>query len=544
MFILVELKKAIRQLADLVQLQLPVLPTLAANINNTYIIMQIKYLKNNFTRLITFGLIFIGTISCFGKQLSSFKLGETAVVLFSFQNVTDSLNLSLYNLTIIQTSKFEKTAFVLPKENKKQFVIPCEYPSLIHFYIGNNAFTGFTYPADTLKIFVRMKNNEQIDTIYFEGNTKEICDYYLVKKQHLHYQDLRLPLNQVALVPQKILHNTDSLMNNELTFFDDYLKNKNFPDWFIQTERNQIIYLCNGFKESQETYFKRFLNKPFDSGADYYKSIDTLKIDNPQAIYSYWYFSFLKDHLVYKNLKVEGLSTKERMNVITKTTLLKAKENLTGEVRDIFEYNALNSYLNGTKELKDYDQIFTEDKNSFSIQYYSNDLITKRSLLTDSIVLNRNDEYRNIPKNAIKENDIIPYFYLPEINGDFYSSNSFKGKIIYINFWATWCKPCIASLPDKNALIEKFKDSDNVVFLNICVLSEKDNWEKVVTEKKFNGINLFANKNWSDILIQKYNISEYPTYFLVKDGRIIKPYCDGPKNIEDDIVLIVDRIIK
>ncbi len=506
--------------------------------------MQIGYFKIIITRLIVLGLILTGTISCFGMQLKRFKLGETAVVLFSFQNVSDTLKLSLYNLPIIQTSKFEKTTFVDTKENKKQFVIPCEYPSLIHFYVGNNAFTGFTYPADTLKIFVRMKNTKETDTIYFEGITKEICHYYLKKKQQLQYQDLRLPLNQVALVPNEILQNTDSLMNNELTFLDNYLKNTILPDWFIQTERNQIIYLCNSFKESQETYTKRYLNKPFNSGADYYKSIDTLQIDNPQAIYSYWYFFFLKNHLVHKNIKGEGLSTKELMDLTTKTALSKANENLNGEVRDIFEYNVLNSYLSVTKELKNFDQIFFEHKNNFSLQYYSNDLIKKRSLLTDSIVLNRNDEYRNNIKKAVKENDTIPYFYLPDINGDFYSSNSFTRKIIYINFWATWCKSCVASIPDKNVLIEKFKDSDNVVFLNICVLSKKDNWEKIVTEKKLNGINLFANKNWSDVLIQKYNLSEYPTYFLIQNGRIIKPYCDGPKNVENDIGLIVNRIIR
>ncbi|MCE1198018.1 MAG: hypothetical protein LWW85_03525, partial [Marinilabiliales bacterium] len=98
--------------------------------------MQIRYLKISFTQLIILGLIFIGTISCVEKQLNSFKLGETSVVLFSFQNVADSLNLSLYNLPIIQTSKIYKTTFVSAKENVKQFVIPCEYPSLIHFYIG------------------------------------------------------------------------------------------------------------------------------------------------------------------------------------------------------------------------------------------------------------------------------------------------------------------------------------------------------------------------------------------------------------------------
>lgn len=52
---------------------------------------------------------------------------------------------------------------------------------------------------------------------------------------------------------------------------------------------------------------------------------------------------------------------------------------------------------------------------------------------------------------------------------------SLKGKVVFINFWATWCPPCIAEMPSINALNGKFKDNENVVFLMVDV---DNNYEK------------------------------------------------------------------
>jgi len=426
------------------------------------------------------------------------------------------------------------------EENKnKEFIIPCEYPSGIYFTVNNSSFTGFLLPKDTLKVTVQLSDENTVKMIQYEGKTESICNYFLQKKQQLGYQDLRIPLNKAPAVLEKISINTDTLMRNELKFLKQYILHTHLPDWFIQTEKSQIIYLGNSYKKSQKALFEKHLNMPFKPNKEYYKSIDTLLINNQDAIFSYWYFNFLNSYLVYDNVNYENQSTEEWRNLTTKVALSKANENLTGEIRDIFKYNYLNSYLDQTKDLKKYDQFFQENQNDFSNTNYQNDLIAKRRLLNDSIVKNRNDGYQQSTNNFLQKNDSVPYFYLHNKSGKFFSPKDFNEKIVYINFWATWCKPCIASIPQKNDLIMTYANSPGIVFLNICTSSPKEKWEKMIDEKKIGGINLFANENWSIILLDKFGISGIPTYFLIKDGKVIKPYCDSPENIEDDLKILL-----
>src|SRR5262249_45235397 len=53
------------------------------------------------------------------------------------------------------------------------------------------------------------------------------------------------------------------------------------------------------------------------------------------------------------------------------------------------------------------------------------------------------------------------------INGSAVTVDSLKGKIVVVDFWATWCGPCLASVPKNNDLARKYKDQD-VVFIGIC----------------------------------------------------------------------------
>jgi len=60
-----------------------------------------------------------------------------------------------------------------------------------------------------------------------------------------------------------------------------------------------------------------------------------------------------------------------------------------------------------------------------------------------------------------------------------------KGKVVFINFWATWCPPCIAEMPSINELYSKFRDNDKVMFLMVDVDNQRSKWQKFMDKRKF-----------------------------------------------------------
>lgn len=85
---------------------------------------------------------------------------------------------------------------------------------------------------------------------------------------------------------------------------------------------------------------------------------------------------------------------------------------------------------------------------------------------------------------------LIPAAQTPEVkfkgeNGKIVSLNSLKGKVVFINFWATWCPPCIAEMPSIDALYSEFRDNDKVRFLMVDVDNNRAKSEKFMDNRKF-----------------------------------------------------------
>ncbi|MFB5946462.1 TlpA family protein disulfide reductase [Albibacterium profundi] len=60
-----------------------------------------------------------------------------------------------------------------------------------------------------------------------------------------------------------------------------------------------------------------------------------------------------------------------------------------------------------------------------------------------------------------------------------------KGKVVFINFWATWCPPCIAEMPSINKLYSELKDNDKVVFMMVDVDNNRGKSEKFMEKRDF-----------------------------------------------------------
>lgn len=87
-------------------------------------------------------------------------------------------------------------------------------------------------------------------------------------------------------------------------------------------------------------------------------------------------------------------------------------------------------------------------------------------------------EIENLKKTILDED--APDFTLKNLDGKEVSLSSLKGKIVILDFWATWCAPCIASFPGMQTAVTKYKDDDNVAFLFIDTFEGgKDRLDKV-----------------------------------------------------------------
>ena len=129
-------------------------------------------------------------------------------------------------------------------------------------------------------------------------------------------------------------------------------------------------------------------------------------------------------------------------------------------------------------------------------------------------------------------------FTLLDREGKEISLSSLRGKVVFLNFWASWCGPCKAEMPDMQKVHEEYKDKDVVILaVNITAL-EKNGIEDV---NKF----LKANKFTFPVLYDKegavsvqYRVSRIPTtYILNKDG-IIANFVTGAlseKRIKEEI---------
>jgi len=121
-----------------------------------------------------------------------------------------------------------------------------------------------------------------------------------------------------------------------------------------------------------------------------------------------------------------------------------------------------------------------------------------------------------------------PDFRYVSIDGDTLTMADFKGKLVYIDVWATWCGPCIAEHPHMEKLQQRFEGQD-VAFVAVSTDSSPDPWRKMVNERKLGGIHLYAPGAWQSTIITDYLIQGIPRFILIdREGNIIDANASRP----------------
>lgn len=126
-------------------------------------------------------------------------------------------------------------------------------------------------------------------------------------------------------------------------------------------------------------------------------------------------------------------------------------------------------------------------------------------------------------------------FSYPDINGKVKHLSDFLGKVVLVDVWATWCRPCIAEQPALEELEKSFKGKD-VVFISVSLDTDKAKWKTMVENKKLSGLHLFSNAVGP--LVSEYEVVSVPRYILFdKDGKMLS--FDAPRPSDPKLAALI-----
>jgi peroxiredoxin len=126
-----------------------------------------------------------------------------------------------------------------------------------------------------------------------------------------------------------------------------------------------------------------------------------------------------------------------------------------------------------------------------------------------------------------KKGEPAPGISLPDLQGNTVNLSDLKGKVVLIDFWASWCGPCRANNPRLVKLYRKYHDNGFEI-LGVSVDNNAMYWRAAVQQDNLDWIQVNDNKGWDASSTTAYNVNAIPASFLIdKEGVIRAVDMDG-----------------
>jgi thiol-disulfide isomerase/thioredoxin len=367
---------------------------------------------------------------------------------------------------------------------------------------GGETTPMFLYPDDSL--YVTLDTKQFDETVTYSGRGAEANNY--IAKQYLYFEtSIGSPefrqryYRKIAFSDaQTFSVYADSLTQVKLNYLNQF--KQTLPVAFYDYQYANIVfdYATDKADYPKMHYYVRGIkDSTVKVSPEFYAFYDQLKINNENYLPSYDFVSYLGYYVRHKTKQKLG-----RDSISYADQTVSAGSLLKGKIKERAIHQIIVQAMEyGTPaEVK---EMYGLSAKEISDPDLKQTIETKYTLISSLL-----------PGNP------APPISLKTKEGKLVNLSDFKGKVVYLDFWASWCQPCMMEMPSAKKLQDTFATRD-VVFLYVSVDENEKAWMKTMEAKGMKGVHLHTQGFDGDVP-KKYGVNGIPSYYLIgRDGKII-----------------------
>lgn len=368
---------------------------------------------------------------------------------------------------------------------------------------GKKMLEIFLEPGDDLH--VAFDGSAPVESAIFSGTGKENNKYLKDTKVQFASQETEMKTKLRYAKPADFSTYLTAETHKRQQYLDRYLKKSKLSPEFTAIAQSDIVFwrASNLLNYPYEHPLYHDKPAPMQVPADYYAFLKEADVKEKGKLPGKHYVYFLQQYLDYLALQTDNIG-KEYAEI--------ARENLQGEAY----YYTVAKLLNSACKRGNLAEAGTQ------IQKFIKDC--PYEVYNNVLRFSYNDA------KGLRVGAKAPDFELTDIDGKTVRLSDFKGKVVYIDFWATWCAPCRRYLPYSKKLEQEF-DPEKVEFVYISLDENKETWEKYVKQNGLTGTQLCATSGhgYNAKIAELYKVKNLPSYFLVDaEGKIARSPASNP----------------
>jgi thiol-disulfide isomerase/thioredoxin len=390
----------------------------------------------------------------------------------------------------------EKTMFSTPVGYDGVFKLAFkpDRPMLVRFEHAFENMLIYVSPGDRLK--VSFEAEKMWETIKFEGdganNNNYMVAYY--NKFGKEVDQTYINLETDGMSSNDFAKYADSIKTSKLKFYEDYKRKIPFTGNFDEYAKGDIVY--------NWAYDKlRFAaSKAWETGNSYYSFMSQVTPQNDKLMASGTYTAFLQTYFDYLYHSKRLSPNTDKLGTIVAEKYNFIKNKLSG---DLLYYTTARMLINAcnTEEISDIEPVYNQFQLVNPYPHY------------DQVV---GERFKIAKKFA--PGSPAPEFMLYDPDGNAVFLSDFRGKVVYMDFWASWCNPCLQQMKYTKVLEETLKNED-IVFLYVSLDTDEKAWKDMIKKRNITGVQVRTAGADSE-MAQDYNVSGVPVYFFIdKNGN-------------------------